>query len=97
VRLRKVQSDALKGGQIAPSFMNREKKEIREAKMELNGKLLFVWADSELVGQCHVDHPALVRHMNQLESIFDVVIINKDWMIREVTVYGEEKETGSSA
>jgi hypothetical protein len=75
-----VQSDGL----MDPAFKDREKKEIRDARMELQGRLLFVWSGSELIGQCHMDHPALVRHMDQLERIFDVRIINKDWMLREV-------------
>jgi hypothetical protein len=72
-------------GLMDPAFKDREKKEIRDAEMVLaERRMLQVWSGSDLIGQCPADHPALIRHMDQLERIFDVRIINKSWMLREV-------------
>lgn len=75
---------------IEPAFKNKEKREVREARMELQQKLLLVFCDGELLGQCPWDHPALVRHIDQLERIHQLKIVNKTWMMREVEAIGSE-------
>lgn len=88
--MQKVETE-LEGGQIRPSFKDHKVKEIRKATMELHGRLLFVWAGKDLVGQCHVDHPGMVRHMDQLERIFGVHIENKRWMLQQLLDHQEEE------
>jgi hypothetical protein len=77
-------------GKIRPSFMDKPKQKIRIAKMELHGRLFLICVGNELIGQCHVDHPGLVRHLQQLERIFEIKIQNKEWMMREVLMDDQE-------
>lgn len=76
-------------GMMDPAFKNKVHQGIREARLELQGKLLLAFCDQELMGQCPILHPLLRRHFDQLERIHGLNIINKEWMIREAESIGE--------
>jgi hypothetical protein len=77
------------GKMMDPAFENKEKPEIKEARLQLEGKLLLAFCGQEIIGQCGALHPEAKRHFDQIERIHGYKIINKEWMLREVALIGE--------
>jgi hypothetical protein len=79
-------------GMMDPAFKNKHHERIKEARMELQGRLLLAFLDQEIVGQCPWDHPEVRRHFEQIEKIHGIRIENKEWMLREVEAIGTENK-----